>query len=81
MIESPEEKARRLGVPLIKKWPIAKQAIDPNPIVSVCGECGLEIRVVMGFYCARSGCPTGLGGITCSVATPSTDASAVEVSP
>jgi hypothetical protein len=79
MNESPEEKARRFGVPLIpKKWPIAQQVFNPNPVVSVCGECDLEIRVVMGFYCGRSGCPTGLGGITCSVATLSTDASAGE---
>jgi len=61
--ETPEEKARRLGVPLIPR--IIPIQTDPNPVVSVCGQCGLELRTVMGYYCTRSNCPTGLGGITC----------------
>ena len=34
---------------------------DPNPIVARCGECGLEIRQVMGYCCQHPRCPTGLG--------------------
>jgi hypothetical protein len=69
MTETPEEKARRLGVPLIPKVTRVFQIapISPNQVVSVCGECGLEMRQVMGYVCSRGAdCPTGLGGLTFS---------------
>lgn len=67
MSETPEEKARRLGVPVIPRKPVVNIApiIDPNRVMSVCGECGLELRMVMGYVCSKSNCPTGLGGVTC----------------
>ena len=39
---------------------------DPNPVVAICGECGLRIHQVMGYVCTHPRCPTGLGGATCS---------------
>lgn len=60
--ETPEEIAKRIGVPLIPK-------IDPKPgrypgindVVGVCGQCGLQIHSVMGYVCNHTNCPTGLG--------------------
>lgn len=54
---TPLEKSKKLGVPLIggKKWPLP--VIDPNPVVAVCGLCGIEIREIMHFSCQRNGCP------------------------
>lgn len=62
MAETPEEKAKRLGVPLIPIWhkPFTLP-IDGNRTVSVCGECGLEIKQVMGYCCPNVNCPAGLG--------------------
>lgn len=54
--ETPAEKAKRIGVPLIPARPVA-QPLDQNPIVSVCSACGMEMRRVMGFSCSRSDCP------------------------
>lgn len=54
--ESPQEKARRLGVPVIP--PREKQPTpDSNPVVSVCGECGVEMRRIMHIACGRERCP------------------------
>lgn len=65
MNETPEQKAKRLGVRLIpKREVIAPTApYDPNPTVAVCGQCGLEVKNVMGYYCPRQNCPAGLGGL------------------
>lgn len=62
--ESPEEKARRLGVPLIPKLPELPPH-QPNPVVAVCGECGIELHQIMGYVCNRPRCPTGMGGPVC----------------
>ena len=35
---------------------------DPNPVVAICGQCGLQIHQVMGYVCTHPRCPTGLGG-------------------
>jgi hypothetical protein len=61
--ETPEQKAKRIGVPLIPKnsRPYIVPMDDPNRTVSVCGECGLEIKQVMGYCCPKANCPTGLG--------------------
>lgn len=64
------EKARRLGVPVIEPIdpPTVDQKPDHNPVVGICGKCGLELRMVMGYYCPHNHCPTGLGGTHCGTA-------------
>jgi len=57
--ETPEEKARRLRVPLVPRRVInVPPPYDPNPTVAVCGECGIELKRVMGFVCTKPNCPT-----------------------
>ncbi len=51
-------------IPRLPEWHYPPT--DPNPVVSVCGECGLCIRRVMGYVCGNPRCPTGLGPILCS---------------
>ncbi|WP_066770021.1 hypothetical protein [Sphingobium sp. CCH11-B1] len=54
--ETPAQKAKRIGVPLIPARPKPQQpAFDP--VISVCGACGMEMRKVMGYACPRSDCP------------------------
>ena len=56
--ETPEEKAKRLGVNLIPEtqpWPIPT---GHNPIVAVCGKCGREIKEVDFYACGSDNCPT-----------------------
>jgi hypothetical protein len=61
--ETPEEKAHRLGVPVIPKLPRPLHPpSDSNRVVGVCGKCGLCLRECMWYCCRRAGCPTGLGG-------------------
>lgn len=64
--ETPEEKADRIGVPLIPKRPRPrKPQADPwkkpvdetNPTVGVCGECGIEVKRIMYFSCGNDRCP------------------------
>lgn len=64
-METPEQKAKRLGVPLVPKRGTSLPTIRLDGIVSVCGECGLELHRAMGYVCPRINCPTGLGGSTC----------------
>ena len=66
--EDYRRRAEELGVPVIP--PIKPNPIndpdkpwDPNPTVSICGECGLEIKRVMGYACGNTNCPCGLGPI------------------
>jgi hypothetical protein len=54
---TPEEKAKRHGVPLIPKLPERRNTFDPNPVVAVCGECGREVREVEGYWCPIALCP------------------------
>lgn len=64
--ETPAEKARRLGVPLIRKpIPLAPIPGDPNPVTSVCGECGREMRRIMGYVCESADCPLDRRGHPC----------------
>lgn len=54
---TPAQKAARLGVPLIparKALPV----VDSNPVVAICGACGIELRKIMHMACQRSDCPT-----------------------
>lgn len=62
-----EEEAKKLGVPVIPKLPekIDYSPCDPNPVIAICGECGLHLHQVMGYCCPHARCPTGLGGATC----------------
>lgn len=57
-------------IPVIPKIPdeikkLREGPQDPNPVVAICGECGLKIYAVMGYVCSNRHCPTGLGGPTC----------------
>jgi len=58
--ETPAEKARRIGVPLIPSPPTSVPR-SPLDTIAVCGKCGLELKGIMGYCCPQSGCPTGLG--------------------
>lgn len=63
--ETPAEKAKRIGVPLIpKKITINPAPGNQNGAIGVCGECGIELHRVMGYVCQKTNCPTGLGSIT-----------------
>lgn len=55
--DTPTERARRRGVPLIPPRPERIRPNDSNPIVAVCGECGIELRYVMHYSCSRPRCP------------------------
>lgn len=54
--ETPAEKAKRIGVPLIPARPKPSQP-EYDPVISVCGACGMEMRRVMAYSCARADCP------------------------
>lgn len=50
------------NVPVIPPLPPeSPNDMDPNPVVAICGQCGLNLRRVMGYVCINSRCPTGLG--------------------
>ena len=52
--ETPEQKARRLGVPLVPK----RAPTPPSrTTVAVCGECGREISANDLYACPRADCP------------------------
>ena len=64
MSESIEEKARRMGVPVIPRRRPPPTAPYPHPQggpVAICGECGLELHRTMGYCCPHANCPCGLG--------------------
>lgn len=56
MNESPEERAKRIGVPCIPKLPPMKR-YESNPVVAVCGECGRDVHMYEGYCCGRGNCP------------------------
>lgn len=60
--ESPADKAKRIGVPVIE--PISPYP-KPNDTVAVCGKCGLELKQVMGYCCPNADCPCGMGPVVC----------------
>lgn len=58
--KTPKQVADELGVPLIppvsdKPW--KPEDIEPNPVVAVCGQCGLKIHKTMGYNCPHPKCP------------------------
>jgi len=56
------------GIPIIPPLPKDQPPPgDPNPVVSVCGECGIDIYSIMHYYCSNPRCPCGLGGIYSSL--------------
>ncbi len=55
--ETPEEKAKRLGVRLIPMHPKTSPLTPFNPVFAVCGKCGLELTMVMGYVCPHGDCP------------------------
>lgn len=61
--ETPAEKAKRIGVPVVAPLPIGKNPQSPNPIMAICGKCGIELHRVMGYVCQHGDCPTGLASI------------------
>lgn len=61
--ETPAEKAKRIGVPLIPARP-KPAPVEANPVVSICGACGVEMRQIMNFACSRMDCPC-FAQVTC----------------
>ena len=42
--------------------------IFPKPDIGrqdSCPKCGISLEGVMGYWCSRADCPTGLGGVHC----------------
>lgn len=60
--ETPEEKAKRLGVKLYEDKAKDWSPQNPNPVIGVCGRCGIEIRMYnTTMICSEIGCPAGRG--------------------
>lgn len=55
--ETPEEKAKRLKVKVIPRKSSLERDPETNPVVAVCGECGISIHRVMGYACGNMHCP------------------------
>lgn len=56
--ETPEERARRIGVPLVPRRPPEH---PDHAVLAVCGVCGIDLRRVMMRCCQEEDCPCGLG--------------------
>jgi len=54
--ETPEEKAKRIGVPLIPEKTIPPPS--DNPTIAVCGKCGRELKKLEFYFCQKNNCPT-----------------------
>lgn len=52
-----DERARRMGVPVIPKLPPELPPRGPNPVVAICGECGADIHQNSSFVCPNRRCP------------------------
>lgn len=59
MEETPEQRAKRLGVPLVANDPLSKGS-GTEPVLAVCGTCGSELRKSNVGQCTRVDCPTKL---------------------
>jgi hypothetical protein len=74
-IETPQEKAKRLGVPLIPKpFPIINKPLPDYKdlqkfksqimkVVAICGSCSRELRINEKHPCGRGDCPFGTLGL------------------
>lgn len=60
------KRAKELDVPVIEPLPPPPPPRNPQGVIAICGQCGLEITRVMGYVCHNQRCPTGLGGPVCS---------------
>ena len=61
-VETPEEKAFRLGVKVYEDSPINFNPQNPNPIIGVCGRCSMEVRLNNNTtFCSELNCPAGIG--------------------
>jgi hypothetical protein len=53
-----EERAKRLGVPVIRPM---RRYVTPtmptNPVVAICGECGRDVYMIEGYSCSHNDCP------------------------
>ena len=63
-IEDQKDQPNKVVPPFIDPIPFAP--LVPNPIISKCGKCGLEMSQVMGYVCSDPMCPTGLGPTMCN---------------
>lgn len=54
--ETPEERARRMGVPYVKPHPVLP-IMNGNPVVAVCGGCGRDVHYMEGYSCPQTDCP------------------------
>lgn len=52
---SPVDYTKLVGIPLAPEIPQAAR----------CSKCGIDLSSPMGYVCASSQCPVGLGGFTC----------------
>jgi len=53
---TPEKKAPLPVVPdSAKDW--RQLDVPTNPVVAVCGDCKVELRRLMWFYCDKPACP------------------------
>lgn len=62
--ETPEEYAKRIGVPVIPKK--IKPKFEPIHIIAVCGECGHGVTSTSSFYCSNRDCPVNGHGAVMS---------------
>lgn len=54
MSETPEQKSKRMGVPLIGG---GYSTVLPNGIVGICRACGRSVYAVESYYCPQFSCP------------------------
>lgn len=47
----------RKNIPIIPKLPDDHPRPHPDEPWAICGECGMELRGVMGYVCPNSRCP------------------------
>lgn len=57
MNDAIRRRAEYLGVPVIPPLPDPPKDRGPNPVIALCGACGLELHRVMGYVCPRTNCP------------------------
>ncbi|MDX1532644.1 MAG: hypothetical protein R3230_00395 [Nitrosopumilaceae archaeon] len=62
MKESPEQKARRIGVKVIVDKPKPEPS---NPPIAVCGRCSRTIYANNNIACPDMDCPCNLGPMLC----------------
>lgn len=56
-MENLDEKAKRIGVPVIPASPPGSKFPEANPTVAICGACGMEMKQIMMMSCQRKDCP------------------------